>query len=134
MKIQSQNQSTVASIPKLTMLELEKALAQVKNKQAPGLDKVSNDMLKHLGPQAKKKLLQLFHASWKTSNIPKHRKKPSRSQSLNVGSAEPKLRAIDRSVLQALSVSSWKGSSTHDSCGCSKKTNSLCQNKRASGN
>ena len=83
---------------KLTMLELEKALAQLKNKQAPGPDKVSNDMLKHLGPQAKKKLLQLFNASWKTSNIPKTWKKPSRSQSLNVGSAEPKLKALDRSV------------------------------------
>ena len=48
---------------KLTVLELEKALAQLKNKQAPGPDKVSNDMLKNLGPQAKKKLLQLFNAS-----------------------------------------------------------------------
>ena len=33
---------------KLPMLELEKALAQLKNKQAPGPDKVSNGMLKHL--------------------------------------------------------------------------------------
>ena len=32
-------------------------------------------MLKHLGPQAKKKLLQLFNASWETSNIPKTWKK-----------------------------------------------------------
>ena len=57
------------------MLELEKALAQLKNKQAPGPDKVSNDMLKYLGPQAKKKLLKFFNASWKTSNIPKTWKK-----------------------------------------------------------
>ena len=56
---------------KLTMLELEKALPQPKNKPAPGPDKVSNDMLKHLGPQTKKNLLQLFNASWQTSNIPK---------------------------------------------------------------
>ena len=60
---------------KLRILELEKALAQLKNKQAPGPDKVSNDMLKHLRSQAKKKLLQLFNASWKTSNIPKTWKK-----------------------------------------------------------
>ena len=60
---------------KLTMLELEKGLAQLKNKQAPGPDRVSNDMLKHLGPQAKKKFLQLFNASWKNSNIPKTWKK-----------------------------------------------------------
>ena len=52
---------------KLTMMEFEKALAQVKTKQASGPDKVSNGMLRHLGPQAKKKLLQLFNA--KTSNI-----------------------------------------------------------------
>ena len=60
---------------RLTMLELQKALAQLKNKQAPGPDKVSNDMLKNLRPQAKKKLLQLFNASWKTSDIPKTWKK-----------------------------------------------------------
>ena len=119
---------------KLTMLELEKALAQLKNKQAPGPDKASNDMLKHLGPQAKKNSSSSLMPAGKLVIYQRHGKKPSRSQSLNVGSAEPKLRAIDRSVLQALSVSSWKGSSTHDSCGCSKKTNSLCQNKRASGN
>ena len=60
---------------KLTMLELEKALAQLKNKQAPGPDNISNDMLKHLGPQAKKKPVQIFNASWKTSYIPKTWKK-----------------------------------------------------------
>ena len=32
-------------------------------------------MLKHLGPQAKKKLIQLFNARWKTSKIPKTWKK-----------------------------------------------------------
>ena len=60
---------------KLTMLELEKYLTQLKNKQAPGPDNISNDMLKHLGPQAKKNLLQLFNASWKTINIPETWKK-----------------------------------------------------------
>ena len=60
---------------KLTMLELEKALTQLKSKQAPGQAKVSNDMIKHLGPQAKKKLLRFFDASWKTSHIPKTWKK-----------------------------------------------------------
>ena len=60
---------------KVAMMEFEKALAQLNTKQAPGPDKVSIYMLKHLGPQAKKKLLQLFKASWKTSNIPKIWKK-----------------------------------------------------------
>ena len=61
---------------KLTMVEREKkVLAQLNTKHAPEPNKVSNHMLKHLDPQAKKKLLQLFNASWKTSNTPKIWKK-----------------------------------------------------------
>ena len=44
------------------MEELEGALK--------GLDNITNDMLAHLGMQAKKKLLGLFNTSWKTGLIP----------------------------------------------------------------
>jgi len=55
----------------ITMPEMDRALLQLKPKQAPGPDKISNDMLLHLGNPAKKKLLQIFNASWKSGKIPK---------------------------------------------------------------
>ena len=52
-------------IKSLTKKEFEDALKTLKPKQAPGPDKITNAMLTHLGPKTKKKLLQLFNASWK---------------------------------------------------------------------
>ena len=60
---------------KLNRSELERALTQLKTKQAPGPDKITNDMLIHLGLGAKKKMLQIFNTSWKTGVIPKTWKK-----------------------------------------------------------
>ena len=54
----------------LSMKEFDDSLKLLKPKQAPGSDKISNDMLIHLGPLAKKKLLQIFNASWKSGKIP----------------------------------------------------------------
>ena len=54
----------------LTKKEFEDALKTLKPNQAPGLDKITNAMLTHLGPKTKKKLLQLFNASWKNGKIP----------------------------------------------------------------
>ena len=54
----------------LTMKELDDSLKVLKPKQAPGSDKISNDMLIHLGPLEKKKQLQIFNASWKSGKIP----------------------------------------------------------------
>ena len=39
------------------MKETEAAIIQLKHKKAPGPDGVTNDMIKHLGPPAKKTLL-----------------------------------------------------------------------------
>ena len=50
-------------IANLSLKELMDSLKLLKPKQAPGTDKISNDMLIHLGPLAKKKLLQIFNAS-----------------------------------------------------------------------
>jgi ribonuclease HI len=50
--------------------ELRNALNHLKSGKAPGLDAVSNDMLKHLGPLAQMALLKLFNMSWLTSIIP----------------------------------------------------------------
>ena len=50
--------------------EVEAAIKQLKCKKAPGPDGVSNDMIKHLGPLAKRTLLELFNESWKTGTVP----------------------------------------------------------------
>ena len=55
----------------LTAQELDTALSKLKSKSTPGPDKVSNYMLCKLGIQARKKLLQLYNASWKSGHIPK---------------------------------------------------------------
>ena len=52
------------------MEELEGALKGMQNGRSPGPDNIINDMLAHLGTQAKKKLLGLFNTSWKTGLIP----------------------------------------------------------------
>ena len=59
----------------LTAQELDTALSKLKSKSTPGPDKVSNDMPCKLGIQARKKLLQLYNASWKSGQIPKMWKK-----------------------------------------------------------
>ena len=65
------------------MKEIEAALKQLKCKKAPGPDGVTNDKIKHLGPAAKKTLLELFNKSWKNDSscftekatiIPVHKK------------------------------------------------------------
>ena len=58
-----------------TAQELDTALSKLKSKSTPGPDKVSNDMLCKLGVQVRKKLLQLYNASWKSGHIPKMWKK-----------------------------------------------------------
>lgn len=50
--------------------ELDEALSTLKLKKSPGPDQITNEMLLHLGPQAKKKLLQLYNESWKTGVVP----------------------------------------------------------------
>ena len=52
------------------MEELEGALKGMQNGRSPGLDNITNDMLAHLGMQAKKELPGLFNTSWKTGLIP----------------------------------------------------------------
>ena len=45
--------------------ELENALNALKDKKSPGPDKITNKMLKHMGPKAKSKLIGLYNNSWK---------------------------------------------------------------------
>ena len=52
------------------MKEFEEALKTLKDKKSPGPDKVTNEMLEHLGTRAKSRLLALFNNSWKTGHVP----------------------------------------------------------------
>ena len=45
----------------LTMAELNDAIRRLKMKKAPGKDGVCNEMIKHLGTTARRKLLELFN-------------------------------------------------------------------------
>ena len=54
----------------LTMQELQAALKKLKKKKSPGADGITNEMLKHLGPQAKRTLLQIFNLSWHSGKFP----------------------------------------------------------------
>ena len=54
----------------LTMAELNDAIRRLKSKKAPGKDGVCNEMIKHLGKNARQKLLELFNLSWKSGIFP----------------------------------------------------------------
>ena len=45
--------------------ELEDALKALKDKKSPGPNKITNEMLKHMGPKAKSKLIGLYNNSRK---------------------------------------------------------------------
>ena len=69
-KLSQQTYPTPPMMSELTMSELNDAISRLKNKKAPGKDGVSNEMIKHLGPAAKTKLLEIFNLSWKTGVFP----------------------------------------------------------------
>eukprot|EP00745_Piridium_sociabile_P030801 TRINITY_DN51104_c0_g1_i10.p1 TRINITY_DN51104_c0_g1~~TRINITY_DN51104_c0_g1_i10.p1 ORF type:complete len:108 (-),score=23.79 TRINITY_DN51104_c0_g1_i10:79-402(-) len=54
----------------LTMTELNAAIHKIKPKKVPGKDGILNDMIKHLGPTARQKLLLIINQSWKAGKFP----------------------------------------------------------------
>ena len=54
----------------LTPESPEEALKKMKQKKAPGPDGITNEMLKHLGPEAKRTLLRIYNQSWLTGTVP----------------------------------------------------------------
>ena len=69
-KTRQQSNLSPSQTSDFTMTELNDAIKRLKNKKAPGKDGVCNEMIKHLGPTARKKLLELFNLSWKTGVFP----------------------------------------------------------------
>ena len=54
-----------------TIKELEMALKKLKPRKAPGPDKITNEMLLHLGSKGKQNLLKFINRSWQESHLPK---------------------------------------------------------------
>ena len=54
----------------LTLRELEEVLKKMKQKKAPGPDGITNEMLKLLGPGAKRTLLRIYNQSCSTGTVP----------------------------------------------------------------
>ena len=52
------------------MEDIELEIRQLKCKKAPGLDGVTNYMIKNFGLLTKRTLLKLFNESWKTVTVP----------------------------------------------------------------
>ncbi|KAK3763469.1 hypothetical protein RRG08_056937 [Elysia crispata] len=64
------NDEDTKQIPTVIERELEDALKALKDKKSPGPDKITNEMLKHMGPKAKSKLIGLYNNSWKEGIVP----------------------------------------------------------------
>ena len=69
-QLQKQPTSDNCMSQPITMKEIEAAIKQLKYKKAPGPDGVTNDMIKHFGPAARKTLLEFFNESWKNGTVP----------------------------------------------------------------
>ena len=69
-QLQKQPTSDNCMSQPITMKDIEAAIKQFKCKKAPGPDGVTNDIIKPLGPAAKKTLLELFNESWKNGTVP----------------------------------------------------------------
>ena len=53
-----------------SLQELEKSIRRAPQKKAPGPDKITNEMIAHLGKVAKTKLLSFINRTWRESKLP----------------------------------------------------------------
>ena len=53
-----------------SMNELNSAIKKLKNKKSPGIDGITNEMIKHLSITAKTTLLKMFNQSWTNGQFP----------------------------------------------------------------
>ena len=51
--------------------ESEEALKTLKDKKSPSPDKITDEMLEHLGNKAESTLVGIFNNNWKTRHVPK---------------------------------------------------------------
>ena len=74
--------------------ELKTALSTLQLQKAPGPDEITNEMLINMGPQAKKKMLQLINDSWRSGILPKYGRKLQFSLFIRKEKTREKLQAI----------------------------------------
>ena len=53
-----------------THVEFTAALRKLKQRKAPGMDKIKNEMITNLGPKAKEHLLEFINRTWRHSTLP----------------------------------------------------------------
>ena len=71
----------------ITPAELDKAISLLKNRKAPGPDKVHNEMLKNISNKGKTALLMLFNKTWNSGRVPKEWKTATITPILKKGKA-----------------------------------------------
>ena len=54
----------------ITMFEMKATIKKMKKKKAPGPDKITNEMLQHLGTLALVTLLEILNLSWRQGQVP----------------------------------------------------------------
>ena len=54
----------------LTQAELSTAMRKLKSRKSPGPDSIHNEMLTHLGTEAKAVILDLINLTWRTGAVP----------------------------------------------------------------
>ena len=74
-----------ASCLEFYMEELEDHLRRLSEKKAPGPDGVTNEHLRHLGPAARRALLDVINASWLQGEVPRNGNAPPSSPSRRPG-------------------------------------------------
>ena len=55
----------------ITTEEMNDAIKKLKNGKKPGHDRITTEMIKHLGEQGRRVLLEIMNKTWKNKNIPK---------------------------------------------------------------
>lgn len=69
-KTSNEHQPTEHMNKPFNMKELEDAIKASQEKKSPGPDKVTNEMLLHLGTKVTRQLLKIDNNSWKTGLVP----------------------------------------------------------------
>ena len=69
-RISDENSTAEIMDTLLTYSELELAVSKLKLNKSPGIDEISNEMIKNLGTTARRKLLDILNISWTTGKIP----------------------------------------------------------------
>ena len=96
--LRSKEKSSLANIPlfeeNFTIHELQSAMGKLQLRKAPGPDKISNEMILHLGPVGKSTLLNFINKTWQSGVLPKSWKSAIVRPILKKGKPEDDLKSF----------------------------------------